>query len=107
MCIFFTPKAFINNIFFYQSLLSLIGAIIVAVPFFFYDLTEKKHANIVRVLRIRAAVENFNDNMLQKEDITYLREIVDYANETNEPMVTDELSKYDCINKILEAEIIE
>lgn len=96
-----------NNIFFYQSLLSLIGAIIVAVPFFFYDLTEKKHANIVRVLRIRAAVENFNDNMLQKEDITYLREIVDYANETNEPMVTDELSKYDCINKILEAEIIE
>ena len=45
--------------------------------------------------------------MLQKEDITYLREIVDYANETNEPMVTDELSKYDCINKILEAEIIE
>ena len=61
----------------------------------------------MRVLRIRAAVENFNDNMLQKEDITYLREIVDYANETNEPMVTDELSKYDCINKILEAEIIE
>ena len=61
----------------------------------------------MRVLRIKAAVENFNDNMLQKEDITYLREIVDYANETNEPMVTDELSKYDCINKILEAEIIE
>lgn len=93
-----------NNIFFYQSLLSLIGAVIVAVPFFFYDLTEKKHANIVRVLRIRAAVDNFKDNMLQSEDVAYLKEIVDYANETKEPMITEELSKYDCIDSILETE---
>ncbi|MGN0463070.1 MAG: hypothetical protein ACI4GA_00015, partial [Acutalibacteraceae bacterium] len=95
-----------NNIFFYQSLLSLIGAVIVAIPFFFYDLTEQKHANIVRVLRIRAAVDNFNDNVLQDADITYLKEIVDYANETKEPMVTQELAKYDCISQILETESI-
>lgn len=93
-----------NNIFFYQSLLALIGAVIVAIPFFFYDLTEDKHANIVRVLRIRAAVDNYNDNMLQSEDISYLREIVDYANEANEQMVLDELAKHDCIDNILEAE---
>lgn len=90
-----------NNIFFYQSLLALIGAVVVAVPFFFYDLTEKKHANIVRVLRIRAAVDNFHDNMLQSEDIAYLQEIVDYANETKEPMLTEELAKHDCIDSIL------
>ncbi|MGN0532314.1 MAG: MFS transporter [Eubacterium sp.] len=96
-----------NSIFFYQSLLSLIGAIIVAVPFFFYDLTEKKHANIVRVLRIRAAVDNYNDNMLQDDDVKYLREIVDFAKETREPMVAEELSKYDCINKILEADMAQ
>ncbi len=94
-----------NNIFFYQSLLSLIGAVIVAIPFFFYDITEKKHANIVRILRIRAAVDNFNDNVLQPADITYLKEIVDYANETKEPMVSDELAKYECIDKILKAEM--
>lgn len=93
-----------NNIFFYQSLLSLIGAVIVAIPFFFYDLTEKKHANIVRVLRIRAAVDNYHDGLLQEEDISYLREIVAYAHETKEPMVTEELAKYDCIHQILEAE---
>lgn len=92
-----------NNIFFYQSLLALIGAVVVAVPFFFYDLTEKKHANIVRVLRIRAAVDNFHDNMLQSEDIAYLQEIVDYANETKEPMLTEELAKHDCIDSILKA----
>lgn len=93
-----------NNIFFYQSLLALIGSIIVAVPFFFYDLTEKKHANIVRVLRIRAAVDNFNDGMLQEEDIKYMKEIVDYANESREPMLTEELAKYNCINQILSAQ---
>ncbi|MGN0457793.1 MAG: MFS transporter [Eubacterium sp.] len=96
-----------NNIFFYQSLLALIGSIIVAIPFFFYDLTEKKHANIVRVLRIRAAVDNYNDNMLQSEDVKYLGEIVSFAEETKEPMITQELSKYDCIDKILQSEIAE
>ena len=93
-----------NNIFFYQSLLALIGAIVVAIPFFFYDLTEQKHANIVRVLRIRAAVDNFNDGKLQDEDVKYLKEIVAFAQETKEPMVTEELSKHGCINLILETE---
>ena len=93
-----------NNIFFYQSLLALIGAIVVAIPFFFYDLTEKKHANIVRVLRIRAAVDNFNDGKLQDEDVKYLKEIVAFAQETKEPMVTEEISKHGCINLILETE---
>lgn len=94
-----------DNIFFYQSLLSLIGAVIVAIPFFFYDLTEQKHADIVRVLRIRSAVDNFNDKMLQAEDVTYLREIVDYANETSASIVAEELAKHDCIDTILETEL--
>lgn len=94
-----------NNIFFYQSLLSLIGAVIVAIPFFFYDLTEEKHADIVRVLRIRSAVDNFNDNVLQAEDVTYLKEIVAYAEKANAPMVSEELLKYDCIQTILETEL--
>ncbi|MGN0521421.1 MAG: MFS transporter [Eubacterium sp.] len=94
-----------NNIFFYQSLLALIGSVIVAIPFFFYDLTEKKHANIVRVLRIRAAVDNFNDNTLQAEDVAYLKEIVDYANETNDQMIMQELGEHYCIDSILEATV--
>lgn len=96
-----------NDIFFYQSLLSLIGAVVIAVPFFFYDLTEKKHADIVRVLRIRAAADNFRDNVLQPEDIAYIKEIVDYANETKEPMVTEELRKHSCISLILDMQPVE
>ena len=99
-----TNETLRNNIFFYQSLLALIGSVIIAVPFFFYDLTEKKHANIVRVLRIRAATDNYRDDRLQPEDITYLKEIVEFAKETGETMVTKELAKYDCIDRILEQE---
>lgn len=90
-----------NNIFFYQSLLALIGSVIVAVPFFFYDLTEKKHANIVRVLRIRAAAENYRDGRLQEADVAYIKEIVDYANETNDEMIVNELKAHECVDSIL------
>lgn len=90
-----------NNIYFYQSLLALIGSVIIAVPFFFYDLNEKKHADIVRVLRIRAATDNYEDGRLQPEDITYMREIVEFAKENDHKIVTEELAKYDCIEAIL------
>lgn len=96
-----------NNIYFYQSLLSLIGAVIIMVPFFFYDLTEDKHADIVRVLRIRAATDNYRDNVLQPEDVAYIKEIVDYANETKSPLVTEELAKHNCIYNILRTDMVE
>lgn len=90
-----------NGAFFYQTLLALIGAVLTAVPFIFYDLDEKKHANIVRVLKIRAAVQNYNDNDLQNEDVLNLKEILDYVNESDEKFVKDELAKYTCINDIV------
>ena len=96
-----------NNIYFYQSLLALIGSVIIAVPFFFYDLTEKKHADIVRVLRIRAATDNYLDGRLQPEDITYMREIVDYAENSGSRIVKDELAKYSFIDRILPSEPAE
>lgn len=100
-------EALRNNIYFYQSLLSLIGAVIIMIPFFFYDLTEEKHADIVRVLRIRAATDNFRDNELQPEDVAYIKEIVEYANETKSPLVTEELAKHNCIYNILRTDMVE
>lgn len=89
-----------NGAYFYQTLLSLIGSAIITVPFFFYDLTEKKHANIVRVLKIRAAVKNYNDNELQNEDVVNIKEILDFTAESNEKLVNDEIAKYDCLDAI-------
>lgn len=53
-------------------------------PLFFYDLTEAKHANYVRVLKLRAASENFKDNLLTDKDYLSVKEVFDYANENND-----------------------
>lgn len=90
-----------NGAFFYQTLLSLIGSIIIAVPFIFYDLDEKKHADIVRVLKIRAAVQNFNDGALQNEDVLNMKEILDFVAKNDTKIVTDEIAKHSCINDIV------
>lgn len=91
-----------NGAFFYQTLLALIAAVISTVPFFFYDLTEAKHANIVRRLKIRAAAANFKDGNLQDADVLGVREIVDYANETDDSVIKEELRQHSCIGAILE-----
>lgn len=90
-----------NGAFFYQSLLALLGSVIAAVPFLFYDLTEHKHANIVRVLKIRAAVKNYQDHTLQDKDVLNVQEILNFSAETPEEAVSRELARYDCIDGIV------
>ena len=90
-----------DNAYRYLTLLGLIGSIIVTIPIFFYDLTEKKHANYVRVLKIRAAVDNYKLNELQDKDVLNAKEIIDYANESKDKFLLDELNKYDCLDTIL------
>ena len=43
-----------NQIFLWTILLSIAAKVLTTLPFFFYDLSEKKHANIIKELRIRA-----------------------------------------------------
>lgn len=85
----------------YQSLLALIGSVVAMIPIFFYDLTEKKHANYVRVLKIRAAVQNYNDKELSNKDVLNMKEILLYVDKTSDKFVQDELSKFDCIDEIV------
>lgn len=90
-----------NGAYKYQSLLALIGSIICIIPLFFYDLTEKKHANYVRALKIRAAADNYKDGCLTDENVLSVYEIVGYAAEKDDAFIKDELSKFDCIEEIL------
>lgn len=87
----------------YQTLLGLIGCVICLLPLFFYDLTEAKHANYVRVLKLRAASENYNDNMLTDKDYISVKEILDYANENNDEFLFDEIKKHKCMKEIYDA----
>lgn len=90
-----------NNIFFYQSLLALIGALIMAIPFFRYDLNEDRHAGIVRVLRLRAAAENAEDGNLQPEDAETIRQLTETARQTGDTLLLAEMEKHPCIAEVL------
>ena len=79
----------------------IIASVICVVPIFFYDLSEKKHADYIRVLKIRAIVENYKNNEISNDDIENLKEIVGFANENNDTFVLEEISKFDCINNIV------
>lgn len=84
----------------YQTLLGFIGSIICLIPLIFYDLTEDKHANYVRVLKIRAASENYNEQMLTDEDYLHVKEVLDYAKENNDEFLSEEIKKHPCLNTI-------
>lgn len=88
------------NAFKYTTILALIGAVLSAVPMFFYDLTEKKHADYVRVLKLRAATDNYKSNELQDEDIINVTEIIKEAREDKNEFVLEEMKKYSYLDTI-------
>lgn len=91
-----------HNTFESVTWLGIAASVICVVPIFFYDLSEKKHADYIRVLKIRAIVENYKNNEISNDDIENLKEIVDIANKSNNTFVLEEISKFDCINNIVQ-----
>lgn len=83
--------------------LGIVASVLCVVPIFFYDLSEKKHADYIRALKIRAIVQNYKNNELSDDDIEELTEIVDFANENKDTFVFEEISKFDCINDIFQS----
>lgn len=90
-----------DNAYKFQTLLALIGSAVASIPIFFYDLTEAKHANIVRVLRLRAAADNYKAGELEDSDVLNAYEIMQYAKERNDIFLLDELQKHDCLDEII------
>lgn len=84
--------------------LGIIASVICVIPIIFYDLSEKKHADYIRALKIRAVVENYKNNEITNEDILSLREIINYAKENDNRFVLDELNKHTVIQSILNTE---
>ena len=79
----FANKDKMYSAFFYTTLLAFIGSVLRIVPMLFYNLSEKKHADIVRALRLRAACANYNSGDLTDEDVLNVKQIVDYVRDEN------------------------
>lgn len=70
-----------NNLFEVLIFLSVIGAVINLVPFWFYDLTENKHKAYVDVLKIRAMFENYSLGVLEDDELKDVMGIILQAKE--------------------------
>lgn len=73
-----------DNIMLVLILLSVVGAFMNVIPYFFYDLSETKQRGMIKVMQIRAMFEDYGNGVLQDKDIVStidsLREAESYAN---------------------------
>ncbi len=93
----FANKEKMYSAFFYTTLLAFLGSILRIIPTLFYNLSEKKHADIVRALRLRAAFADYAAGVLTDDEILNVKEIYDYYNdEKNKDKITSFLkSEYE------------
>lgn len=81
--------------------LGIIASVLCVIPIIFYDLSEKKHADYIRVLKLRAIVQNYKNDELSNEDIDQLKEITAYAKENNNAFILEEIEKSNCIESMI------
>lgn len=93
-------KTVMMNTFESVTWLGIIFSVLSIIPIFFYDLSEKKHADYIRALRVRAAVNNYENNELDENDINFVKEAVEYASGSDDKFMKKELSQYNCLEKI-------
>ncbi len=60
---------------------SVLGAFLNVVPYFFYDLSEIKQQGMIKVLKIRALFEDYGNGVLKDRDLVEAIEIIKEANE--------------------------
>lgn len=62
-------------------LLSVVGAILNVIPFFFYDMTELRQRSIVKILQLRAMFEDYGNGILRDRDIVSTIDMIEEASE--------------------------
>lgn len=75
--------------------LSVIGATLNFIPYFFYDMTELRQRSIVKVLKLRAMFEDYGNGVLNDKDIVDAIDIIEEAQSMKnaEPKDIDSLKK--------------
>lgn len=74
-------------------ILSVVGAVLNFIPFFFYDMTELRQRSIVKVLQLRAMFEDYGNGVLNDRDIVSAIEMIEESGKfaVSEPKNIDEL----------------
>lgn len=88
-----------NTIFLVMCVLSIIGAIMNLVPFFFYDLSREKHRNIMKVLEYRAMLEDYEHGCLKPDRIKSVVEGIREANSIAQAPEPDIAALKNCVRE--------
>lgn len=66
--VLYLPDIF-KEVFTVIVILSVVGAVMNVIPYFFYDMTEIRQRGIIKVLRVRALFEDYGNHVLRDRDI--------------------------------------
>lgn len=82
-----------KKVFIVIVILSVVGAVLNFIPFFFYDMTELCQRSIVKVLQLRAMFEDYGNGVLNDRDIVSAIEMIEESGmlAVSEPKNIDEL----------------
>lgn len=86
--------AILTNLLKVLILLSVFGAIMNVIPFFWYDFNERKQKSVIRVLKIRAMFEDFGNGVLDDGSLVEAVDIIRNSREMvcAEPKIIDKKS---------------
>lgn len=76
--VLYLPDIF-KNVFTVIVILSVIGAVMNVIPYFFYDMTETRQRGIIKVLKVRALFEDYGNNVLRDRDIVETIDMIEKA----------------------------
>lgn len=70
-----------KDVFVVIVILSVVGAVMNVIPYFFYDMTELRQRSIVKVLQLRAMFEDYGNGVLKDKDIVSTIEMIEESKE--------------------------
>ena len=70
-------------------ILSVVGAVLNFIPYFFYDMTELRQRSIVKVLQLRAMFEDYGNGVLNDKDIVSTIEMIEESSKYAESQPKD------------------
>lgn len=68
-----------KNVFTVIVILSVVGALLNVIPFFFYDMTEVRQRGIIKVLQLRAMFEDYGNNALRDRELVSAIDMIEEA----------------------------
>lgn len=70
-------------------IVSAIGALMNVIPYFWYDFNERKQKSVVKVLKVRAMFEDYNNGVISDENLVEGVEIIRTANDNTNSVPVD------------------